>query len=120
MANTTLKALLKDADEAVRKAAADALNEAAKEMKAQIKTNMAEAGIVTRSGRLRASVKSNRATAKNPRIVIKSEVYAEERPKQPGKRNPAMRGALQIRRAVRAHPRILAPHTEAFLLQGVV
>lgn len=113
MANTSLKAFLKDADEAVRKAAADALNEAAKEMKAQIKTNMAEAGIVTRSGRLRASVKSNRATAKNPRIVIKSEVYAEERPQQPGKRNPAMRGrykyGVPYGRILEFSPRIRKP-----------
>lgn len=111
--NTSLKAFLKDADEAVRKAAAEALNEAARELQAQIKTNMAEAGIITRSGKLRASVKANKATAKNPRIVIKSEVYAEERPLRPGKRNPAMRGrykyGVPYGRILEFSPRIRKP-----------
>lgn len=87
----TLKKLLKDADERVRQAAADAINEAAKQLEQDIHNTMAENGIQSRSGKLYGSVKANKATPKKPSVVIKSEVYKNV-PRRPGSRNPAMRG----------------------------
>ena len=93
MANS-LNKLLKDADEKVRRAAADALNEAAEKLERQIKQNMADQGIQEDTGELRGSIKFNEATPKKLAIVIKSEVYAPM-PKEPGKYNPAMKGRYQ-------------------------
>lgn len=87
----TLKKLLRDADERVRQAAADALNEAAAELERDITNNMAAQNITSRTGKLRASVKANKATPKKLAIVIKSEVF-KPAPKNPGSRNPAMVG----------------------------
>lgn len=87
----SLQALLKDADEKVKQAAADALNKAAEELENQIKANMASQGIQERTGALIGSVKYSRATPKKLRVLLKSEVFAKE-PKEPGKRNPAMKG----------------------------
>ena len=72
----SLQKFLRDADERVRKACADALNEASQELEKQIKTNMSSKGIQNKTGRLRGSVTANKATEKKPVIVIKSEVYA--------------------------------------------
>ena len=87
----SLAAVLKDADERVRQAAADALNEAAAELVAQIKENMNAQNITERTGKLRASIKYNEATAKRPNVLLKSEVFAPA-PRRPGSRNPRMRG----------------------------
>jgi hypothetical protein len=80
----TLQRFLKDADERVRQACADALNNASKELEKQIQANMSAQGIHNRTGRLRGSIKSNLATANKPVVVIKSEVYAQL-PKKPNK-----------------------------------
>lgn len=75
----TLQNFLKDADERVRKAAADALNESAEMLESQIKKNMDEQGIKERKGNLRRSLKFSRATEKRLKVVIKSEVYAKNK-----------------------------------------
>ena len=80
----SLQRILKDADERVRQACAKVLNQSAKELEAQIKSNMSAQGIQSRSGRLRASVTATTATANKPSVVVRSEVYAKL-PKRPGK-----------------------------------
>lgn len=89
----SLAAFLKDKDDAVRQAAADALNEAADEIKQQMLANMSAQGITDKTGRLRASVEYDYATAKRPRVLIKSEavVDAPVLDKQ-GSINPGMKG----------------------------
>lgn len=72
----SLQTFLKDKDEEVRQVAADALNEAASEIKAQIINNLHNQGIRNRTGKLYSSIDFKKATAKRPRILIKSEVYA--------------------------------------------
>lgn len=112
MRKVSLKALLKDATADVRQAAADAVNEATEQLQAQIRANMNSAGIVERTGRLRVSLKATKATPKNPRALIKSEVYAKI-PKRPGSRNPAMRGrykyGVPYGRILEFSPRIRKP-----------
>lgn len=87
----SLQAFLKDADERVKKAAADALNKAADEMEMQIRENMNAQNIQVRTGKLRASLKATKATPKKLNVLIKSEVFAPP-PKRPGSRNPRMKG----------------------------
>lgn len=87
----TLQRLLRDADERVRKAAADAINKATDELESQVRENMAQRGIKQRSGRLAGSIKSTVANSKRLSAVVSSEVYARI-PKRPGLLNPAMRG----------------------------
>lgn len=112
MANMTLQRFLKNADERVRKAAADALNEAAKELTEQIKNNMAAQGIQQRTGKLAGSIEATIATAKKPVVIVSSEVYAPA-PKQPGKENPAMKGryknGVPYGRIIEFSPRIKKP-----------
>lgn len=80
----SLQKLIKNADERVKKACVDALNESAKALENQIKSNMVSQGIHNRTGRLYGSVKSTKATEKKPSVVVKSEVYAKL-PKNAGK-----------------------------------
>lgn len=87
----SLQNFLKDADERVKEAAAKALNESAEKLEAQIKANMDKQGIKIGEGNLLASLKATKATPKNLKILIKSEVYAPV-PKNPGSRNPRMKG----------------------------
>ena len=112
MANMSLQRFLKDADERVRKAAADALNEAAKELTEQIKSNMAAQGIQQRTGKLAGSIEATTATAKKLAVIVSSEVYAPA-PKQPGRDNPAMRGRYKMGtpygRIIEFSPRIKKP-----------
>lgn len=93
MAN--LNKFLRDADERVRKAAADALNEAAKELKQEVLDNMVEQGIQNRTGGLWGSVEAQLATPEDAFAQIKSEVF-KPAPKEPGKYNPAMRGRYEF------------------------
>ena len=79
-----LNKILKEKSDSIRQAAADALNQTCDQLVSEIKTNMAAAGIESRHGKLIGSIKFKKATAKNPRTYIKSEVYAE-RPKEPNK-----------------------------------
>ena len=98
----SLQSFLKDADERVKKAAADVLNEEAQKIENQMLENMNKQGIQERSGNLRRSLKFTEATPEKPYALIKSEVYAVYETgkkkgqkvvvKQPGKRNPAMKG----------------------------
>ena len=110
--NVSLQKYLKNADERVRQAAADALNEAATELENQIRSNMQAQGIMERTGALRYSLKATKATAKNPRTVIKSEVFVPA-PKRPGSRNPKMRGryryGVPYGRVIEFSPRINRP-----------
>lgn len=99
---TSLQRILKNADERVREAAARALNEAAKELEAQIKNNMSAQGIQNRTGRLRASVTATTATAKKPSVVVRSEVYAPL-PKRQGK-NRRLWGKGSIRYPAKGVP----------------
>lgn len=112
MANMSLQRFLKDADERVRKAAADALNEAAKELTEQIKSNMAAQGIQQRTGKLAGSIEATTATEKKLAVIVSSEVYAPA-PKQPGRDNPAMRGryknGVPYGRIIEFSPRIKKP-----------
>ena len=112
MSKTTLKNLLKDADERVRKAASDVINDATKTLVNDIKANMIAQGIRERSGRLRGSIKVTKATEKNPNALIKSEVF-KEAPKRPGIRNPRMRGrykyGVPYGRIIEFSPRIQKP-----------
>ena len=108
----SLHRFLKDADERVRQAAADALNKAASELESTIEANMNKQGIRNLTGNLRASVKSTKATPKRMNVVIKSEVY-KPAPKRPGSRNPAMRGrykyGVPYGRIIEFSPRINKP-----------
>ena len=108
----TLSTFLKQADERVRQAAADALNEASDEVIKQVKANMSAQGIQEKTGKLRGSVKANRATQKSLNVVIKSEVY-KPAPKRPGWRNPKMRGrykwGVPYGRIIEFSPRIKKP-----------
>ncbi len=72
----SLQAILKDADESVRKAAAEALNKASDEIVARMKRNMTQQGIKVRTGRLVSSFRIRRATPSSLRTMISSEVYA--------------------------------------------
>ena len=83
--NISLQRLLKDADVRVKKAAAEALNEAAEELQNQIKNNMSAQGIKQDSGALVGSVKFTKATEKRPSVKIYSEVY-KPLPKRPNSR----------------------------------
>lgn len=107
-----LNKFLKDANERVRQAAADALNEAADELQDEIRNNMAKRGIKERTGRLRGSLTANKATTKRLNIVLKSEVYVKA-PKRPGSRNPAMRNrykwGVPYGRILEFSPRINKP-----------
>lgn len=108
----TLSTFLKQADERVRQAAADALNEASDEVIKQVKANMSAQGIQEKTGKLRGSVKANKATPKSLNVVIKSEVY-KPAPKRPGWRNPKMRGrykhGVPYGRIIEFSPRIKKP-----------
>lgn len=110
--NVSLASFLKDADERVRQAAADALNQAAEDMENRIRVNMQAQGIQEKTGKLRASLKSTKATAKRPAVTIKSEVYVQP-PKKPGSRNPKMRGryryGVPYGRIIEFSPRINKP-----------
>lgn len=107
-----LQTFLKNADERVRQAAADALNEAAEKLQQDIKNNMAAQGIRQRTGRLIGSVKANTATAKRLNVKITSEVFAKA-PKRPGSRNPRMRSrykyGVPYGRIIEFSPRINKP-----------
>ena len=108
----TLQKILKDADERVRKAAADAINKAVDELESQVKENMAQQGIKQRTGKLVGSVKSTVASSKKLSAVVSSEVFAKA-PKRPGLRNPAMRGryryGVPYGRIIEFSPRINKP-----------
>jgi len=108
----SLNAFLKDADERVRKAAADALNEAAEQVQQQIESNMDAQGIQNRTGQLRRSIKVTKATPKRLSCRISSEVFVAA-PKKPGSRNPAMRGrykyGVPYGRLIEFSPRINKP-----------
>lgn len=112
MANVSLQKYLKNADERVRKAAADALNKAADELQQQVKSNMAAQGIQQKTGKLIGSIEATIATAKKPVAIVMSEVYAPA-PKQPGKENPAMKGryknGVPYGRIIEFSPRINRP-----------
>jgi hypothetical protein len=103
---------LKDAEEDVRKAAAEALNKAADELKQEIKNNMARQGIQERTGNLIGSIKATKATPDKLIVNITSEVYAKA-PKRPGLRNPAMKGrykyGVPYGRIIEFSPRINKP-----------
>lgn len=96
----------------VRKAAADALNEAAKEVTQGIRQNMAAQGIKQRTGKLVGSIKTTKATEKRPAVKISSEVFAKA-PKRPGLRNPAMKNrykyGVPYGRIIEFSPRINKP-----------
>jgi len=88
-----LAAFLKDKDESVRQAAADALNEASDEIKFQIIRNLQEQGVQNRTGNLYFSIDIDYATAKRPRALIKSEAVVDAPPlDKQGSINPAMKG----------------------------
>ena len=73
---------LKNANLAMREGISRQLNRASDEVVAQMKTNMADAGIHNRTGRLRIMLRIHRATPKSPRCVIYSEAEVP-RPKRP-------------------------------------
>lgn len=108
----SLERYLKDADERVRQAAADALNEAAEDLENRIRANMQAQGIVERTGALRTSLKATKATAKRPKTIIKSEVFVPA-PRRPGSRNPKMKGrykyGVPYGRVIEFSPRIKKP-----------
>lgn len=110
--NVSLQRFLKQADARVRKAAAEALNTAAAELKRDIVSNMAAQGIRQRTGRLVGSVKTTVATEKRPNVKISSEVFAKA-PKRPGLRNPRMRSrykwGVPYGRIIEFSPRINKP-----------
>ena len=108
----SLQTFLKNADERVKEAAANALNSAAETLERDIKGNMSAQGIKERTGALRGSLKSTKATAKNLNVVIKSEVYAKK-PKRPGLYNPRMKNrykyGVPYGRIIEFSPRINKP-----------
>lgn len=108
----SLARFLKNADDRVRQAAADALNKASEEVVSKIKDNMAAQGIKEDTGKLRGSVKCSKATVKSPNVLIKSEVF-KPAPKRPGSRNPKMRGrykyGVPYGRIIEFSPRIKKP-----------
>ena len=89
--NISLQRLLKDADERVKQAAADALNQAGAELKAEVKANMDKQHIKEDTGKLLASIDFTKADKDHLYVLLKSEVYAKI-PKNPGRDNPAMKG----------------------------
>ena len=103
---------LKNAEERVREAAAEALNESATMLTQQIRSNMDAQGIKERTGALRGSVGFERATKENISLVVKSEVYAKK-PRRPGLYNPRMRGRYRngtaYGRLIEFSPRISKP-----------
>ena len=108
----SLASYLKDADERVKEAAAQALNEAADKLQAQVLNNMATQGIRVKSGKLRGSVKHTKATAKSPKVLLKSEVFVKM-PRRPGSRNPRManryKWGVPYGRIIEFSPRINKP-----------
>lgn len=108
----SLRAILKDADEKVKKAAVQALNEASEKVQSAIKTNMTSVGIQEKTGELRSSIKVLPATEKNFKATISSEVF-KPAPKNPGKRNPEMKGRYKYGtpygRIIEFSPRINKP-----------
>ena len=110
--SASLATFLKEADERVRQAAANALNEASDEVIKQVKANMAAQGIREDTGKLRGSVKANKATTKSLNVVIKSEVF-KPAPRRAGWRNPKMRGrykyGVPYGRIIEFSPRIKKP-----------
>lgn len=70
------RAFLKNADDKMKQAVADALNEASDEVVKKIKSNMDKQGIKVRTGKLKGSLEATKATKSAPNVVIKSEVYA--------------------------------------------
>ena len=92
-AKQSLAKFLAGKSEAVKQAAADALNEASAEVVKAIQANMASAGIVNRTGNLKESVEAEPATAKRPRVLIKSEAVVQAPPiNKQGSINPGMKG----------------------------
>lgn len=95
--NISLDRWLKDADERVRQAAADALNQAADELEKEMRSNMEKQGIKERTGELKASFKITKATPEKIMVLVNSEVYAKDKsgkkykPKNPGRDNPDMK-----------------------------
>lgn len=110
--SVSLQRFLKGASERVRQAAADALNEAAKEITQGIRENMTAQGIQERTGKLVGSIKTTTATAKSPSVKISSEVF-KPAPKRPGSRNPRMKGrykyGVPYGRIIEFSPRINKP-----------
>lgn len=108
----SLKVILKDADEKVKKAAVQALNEASEKVQGAIKSNMTSVGIQERTGELRGSIKVLPATEKNFKAVISSEVF-KPAPKNPGSRNKAMKSRYKFGapygRIIEFSPRINKP-----------
>ena len=72
----SIAAFLKDKDMEVRQAAADLMNAASDKIVRQIRSNLHAQGIVNRTGKLYSSIEIKKETAKSPRVVIMSEVYA--------------------------------------------
>lgn len=111
----SLAAFLKDKDDAVRQAAADALNEAADEIKQQMVSNLVAQGITNRTGTLYSSIEFDPATAKRPRVLIKSEASVDAPPMdRQGIINPAMKGRytddkVPYGRLIEFSPRIKKP-----------
>lgn len=109
---TSLRAFLKDADERVKEAAVQALNESAEQLKQDIKSNMVAVGIKNRTGQLQGSIKFLPATVKRLNVIIKSEVY-KPAPRRPGWRNPRMKGrykkGVPYGRIIEFSPRINKP-----------
>lgn len=108
----SLQSFLKNADERVKVAAAEALNEAAAQLETRIRENMAKQGIQERSGNLRASLKATKATPKRLKVLLKSEVFAKT-PRRPGLYNPRMKGrykwGVPYGRILEFSPRINKP-----------
>lgn len=111
----SLAAFLKDKDDAVRQAAADALNKAADELKNEMIQNLSKQGIEQKTGRLVASVELDYATAKRPRVLIKSEAFVDAPAlDRQGLINPGMKGRYGDNRApygrfIEFSPRIRKP-----------
>lgn len=114
-AKQTLAAFLKDKDEAVRQAAADALNKAADDLKNEMIQNLSKQGIQQETGTLVNSIQYDYATAKRPRVLIKSEASVEApATDRQGMINPGMRGRYDNNRApygrfIEFSPRIRKP-----------
>lgn len=108
----TLAAILKDADERVKKAAADALNEASREIVSSIEANISHVGIHNRTWTLAHSIETTEATEKRLNVTISSEVF-KPAPKRPGLYNPKMRGRYKqgtpYGRIIEFSPRINMP-----------
>lgn len=109
---TSLSAILRDADERVKKAAVDALNKASDDVQTAIKANMDSVGIKENTGMLRGSIEVEKATEKRLKTVIKSEVF-KPAPLRPGSRNPRMKGRYKhgapYGRIIEFSPRINKP-----------